>query len=588
MDVQPTTVDRTIYGRSDLPVNGATVDAGNQLPGPGALDGSNRPLITLVRAPVIVKPKSLATHGPTPPIGLAYIAGMLRENGFDVALIDAAGEAIDSCYDLDTSVGTLHRIGLTNVEIVSRIDPRTAVLGVTNMFLHEWPVISELITQLRAAFPGALIVMGGENATAFAETIMERNPAVDVCVLGEGELTMLELCRRHVRGESLTGLGGIRHRPIGAPHITGHTAGQPVSNQHPGATQSTGLSIRMTPQQLPQVPRPAWDLVPLDNYWAHEPFFGVNRGRAMQILGTRGCPYQCSFCSSPQMWTTRFVVRDPVDVVDEMASYIERYQVENFNFVDLTAATNRKWTMALCDAIEDRLPGLRWQLPVGTRAESIDREVLQRLHDTGCRNVTFAPESGSERMRQVMNKRADAEHILDCIREGHEIGLRTMCNIVLGHPEERPADVWASTRFLLRAAWTGCDDTAVIMFCPYPGSADFDRLVTGGEHVMDEAAHYVGLLRSSGSHRSWNPRLGARTLRFLQLAMISAFYGTSVLRRPGRLIEFVRAQITGKENTYIEQMVRTRRTAIRSRGPMPSELGDVPSQRSAATLVQGR
>jgi radical SAM superfamily enzyme YgiQ (UPF0313 family) len=263
------------------------------------------------------------------------------------------------------------------------------------------------------------------------------------------------------------------------------------------------------------------------------------------------------------------VVRSPEDVVDEIATYIDEYGVENINFVDLTAATNRKWTMGLCNAIEARLPGLRWQLPVGTRAESIDREVLQRLHDTGCRNVTFAPESGSARMREVMKKRADAEHILDCVRNGHEIGLRTMCNIVLGHPEERPADVWASTKFLLRAAWTGCDDAAVILFCPYPGSEDFERLVTNGDHELDDAAHYVGLLRSSAAHRSWNPSMGARTLRMLQLGMLAAFYGTSVLRRPRRVLEFIRSQITGQENTYIEQMIRTRRTAIRSRGPLP-------------------
>lgn len=504
-------------------------------------------------------PHSLATHGPTPPIGLAYIAAALRSAGHDVSLIDAAGEAIDQCFDLDSPVGTLHRIGLSLDEIVRRIPADTAIIGITNMFLHEWPTIRDLVAHIRSAFPNAFIVIGGENATSYSEWIMDESPAVDACVLGEGEATMLELADRVLAGQSLASMSGVRHRWADV-------------GDAPRSGVSTGLSVRIKKQELPAIPRPAWDLIPLDRYWAHEPFFGVNRGRAMQVLGTRGCPYKCSFCSSPQMWTTKFVVREPADVVDEIASYVDKYGVENINFVDLTAATNRKWTIGLCDAFEARLPNIRWQLPVGTRVESIDREVLQRLFDTGCRNITFAPESGSLRMLEVMNKRADLNHILEAIRDGHEIGLRTMVNIVLGHPDERMADVFKSMRLLAKAAWAGCDDTAVILFCPYPGSADFDRLVASGVHQMDEAAHYVGLSRSSASHRSWNPTLSSRRLRRLQLLMIGGFYTVTVIRRPKRIIEFVRAQLTGAEDTYLDQMVRTKRTAIPSLGAESSEL----------------
>ncbi|MEL7207730.1 MAG: radical SAM protein, partial [Actinomycetota bacterium] len=103
----------------------------------------------------------------------------------------------------------------------------------------------------------------------------------------------------------------------------------------------------------------------------------------MQILGTRGCPYKCSFCSSPQMWTTKYVVREPDDVVDEIADYVDQYGVANVNFVDLTAATNRRWTLGLCDALDERGLDITWQLPVGTRIEAIDREVLERIYVVG-------------------------------------------------------------------------------------------------------------------------------------------------------------------------------------------------------------
>jgi len=503
--------------------------------------------VTLVRPPVVVLPGALATHGPTPPLGAAYVAAALRENGHPVDLIDGAGEAIGNWVEVDSPVGTLHRIGLSPDEIVDRIDPDTDIVGITTMFLHEWPQVRELSALIKERLPDVFLVLGGENATAFSRWILAQSDAVDACVLGEGEATMVDVADRLARGESLHGMTGV------ALHA-----------EREGEVEDNGLSTRIGKKELNSSPRPAWDLVPLDKYFAHYPFFGVNRGRSMQVLGTRGCPYKCSFCSSPQMWTTKYVVRDPEDVVDEIAGYVERYGIENVNFVDLTAATNRKWTLGLCDALEARLPGIEWQLPVGTRIEAIDREVLQRIYDTGCRNITFAPESGSERMLEVMDKRVKLDKVLAAVSDGNDIGLRTMINIIIGHPDETWADVRKSVRFMWRSAWKGCSDTAVMMFCPYPGSADFEHLVESGAHTIDEAAYYVGLSRGSSSHQSWNERMSARQLRLLQLFMIASFYVVSWIRRPKRAFAFFKAQVTGTEDTYLDQMVRTKRKNLQT------------------------
>lgn len=524
------------------------------------------PVVTLLRPPVVVMPGALATHGPTPPLGAAYVAAAVRNAGYEVQLIDGAGEAIDRCVEIDSPVGTLHQIGLPLDEIVERIDPRAVVVGVSTMFLHEWPTVRELARRVKAARPDVVLVIGGENATAFHPWILDECEAVDACVLGEGESTMVAVVDRVAHGMSLAGLGGTATRGTD------------------GASSDGGLPVRLGRAELStRVPRPAWDLVPLDAYWQAQPFFGVDRGRSINVLGTRGCPFRCSFCSSPQMWTTRFVMREPEDVADEIAGYVERYGIRNVNFVDLTAATNRRWTLGLCDAIEARGLDLEWQLPVGTRIEGIDAEVLRRLWETGCRNVTFAPESGSPRLLAEMDKRVRLDHMLDAVRDAHRAGLHITINILLGHPKESRADRWASARFLAHAAWLGCSDVAVMMFCPYPGSADFDDLVARGEHVVDEAGLYVGLSRGSASHRSWNRGISARSLRRLQLAFISLFYATSWLRRPQRAWRFLVAVVTGREDTYLEQMVRTRRRRIR-----PTGSGASPPDVSAPTPVAGR
>ena len=105
--------------------------------------------------------------------------------------------------------------------------------------------------------------------------------------------------------------------------------------------------------------------------------YGVNLGRSMPILATRGCPYQCTFCSSPAMWTTRYYVRDVADVVDEIASYVERYAATNVDFYDLTAIIKRDWILAFCAELERRGLDITYQLPTGTRSEALDEEVLR-------------------------------------------------------------------------------------------------------------------------------------------------------------------------------------------------------------------
>jgi len=503
--------------------------------------------VALLRPPCVVLPNSLATHGPTPPLGLAYVAAALRDAGHEVQLIDAPGEGIHQSVEFESPVGTLEQIGLSPAEIVDRIDPGTTIIGITNMFVHEWPHIREIAERAKQRFPDAFVVLGGENATAFARWILEGCEAVDCCVLGEGEVTMVVLADLLAEGKPLVDLPGIA-----------------IRDSVSGDVFDAGLPVRLSKVELRGAPRPAWDLVPLETYWEHYPFFGVDRGRSMQVLGTRGCPYKCTFCSSPQMWTTKYVVREPDDVVDEIVSYVERYGVQNINFVDLTAATNRKWTLGLCDALEERAPGITWQLPVGTRIEAIDREVLERIYATGCRNITFAPESGSPRLLELMDKRVKLDHVMQAVVEGTDVGLRTTINILIGHPEERWSDLWHSATFMLRAAWAGCSDVAVMMFCPYPGSVDFTNMVESGRHKLDEAAYYVGLSRSSAHHRSWNDRFTSRQLRLLQLVFIASFYSTSMLRRPQRIWRFLKSQAVGDEDTYLQQMVRTKRRKLQA------------------------
>ena len=127
----------------------------------------------------------------------------------------------------------------------------------------------------------------------------------------------------------------------------------------------------------------------------------------MPILGTRGCPFQCTFCSNPGMWTQRWIARDPVALADEMELYVRKYRVTNFDFQDLTAIVKRQWIVDFCRELIARDLKITWQMPSGTRAEVFDAEVADLLYRSGCRALAFAPESGSPEILKIVRKQVD-------------------------------------------------------------------------------------------------------------------------------------------------------------------------------------
>lgn len=501
---------------------------------------STRPLaIALVRPPVLQMKKSLSAYGAILPIGLAYVAAALREAGHRLQVIDAPGEAMDLHRDVESPIGTLSCTGLAPEEIAARLAPDTEVLGITHMFLHEWPTVREIAERAKARIPGLTVVVGGENATAFHAWMFQQSTAVDYAVLGEGEATMLELCERLAAGADTAGIGGLARRPgLGA------------------APEAPRLSERRT--ELDDLPRPAWDLFPVERYLAHADNHGVNRGRSIPMLATRGCPYQCTFCSSPSMWTTKYVTRTPREVVDEIKSYVARYGVNNVNFCDLTAIIKKEWIVEFCQLLAAEELDLTWQLPTGTRTEALDEEVLRLLHATGCRNITYAPESGSERMLKVIKKKVLLPRMLDCLRAARRAKIVTRVNIIIGHPEEQWADTRLSLKFLVKAALAGCQDAAVMIFAPYPGSADFKGLMDRGAVQMGEDYYFLALARSGLSSKTYNPRMTTKQLLLAQYGLLLAFYATAYLSRPWRFFGVLKSLFTGKESTQLDQLLRTK------------------------------
>src|SRR5581483_3678726 len=97
-------------------------------------------------------------------------------------------------------------------------------------------------------------------------------------------------------------------------------------------------------------------------------------------------------CSNPEMWTQRWITRSPQLVLKEMETLIKTYNVENFDFCDLTAIVKKEWTVEFCTRLIQSGLKIQWQFPSGTRSEAIDAEVCELLAKSGCSSLVYAPE----------------------------------------------------------------------------------------------------------------------------------------------------------------------------------------------------
>lgn len=490
--------------------------------------------ICLVRSPILV-PKSHPIVQFTPPLGIAYLAGTLREAGFGVQVVDGLGEALDERHPADNDC---FLYGLHPNEVVARITDDTQIIGVSAAFSFEWPTCRDLIGRIRKRFPSALIIGGGEHITALPELSLSES-ALDIAVLGEGEEVLLNIVKaRHAGASDLSTITGIVYK-TGA-----------------GEIRRTGTHGRI--RNIDDISIPAWDLIPIEEYLDRGMGFGVHRGRSMPVLASRGCPYQCTFCSSPQMWTTRWIPRNPDRLLDELEHYQRRYTVTNFDFYDLTAIVKKSWIVEFCHKIEQRGLKFTWQLPSGTRSEAIDGEVAPLLYLSGCRNLSYAPESGSPSVLERIKKRINPEHVLDSIRSSVDAGINVKCNLIIGFPGETYKEIAETFCFVAKLAMAGAHDLSIWVFSPYPGSELFEQLRTAGAIRMDE--RYYDDLRSYADTtrtKSFTDTVPSHMLKLLRRSGTVLFYVVAWFRRPWRPFVIVWNVIKGTHESRSELALST-------------------------------
>lgn len=491
--------------------------------------------VSLLRLPIVSAAGSLSSSAIVPPLSTAYLAAALRNAGFAVTHIDAAGEGIDRVRRVSPAENLEYQ-GLSIEEILRRIPPDSGLLGISCMFSSEWPFAKRIIGAIKKERPEMKIAAGGEHITALPEFSLSDCATLDIACLGEGEATISDLAKRVYEDNDLEKVNGIIFKKNGA-----------LVKTPPRARMKNADKLW-----------PAWDLTPINTYLDLKLSFGPYRGRTMPILTSRGCPFNCAFCSNLTMWQGAHVRRSPQDVVDEITHYISEYKIKCVEFYDMEPIFKKDWIMEFCDVIIRNNLNIQFQISGGTRFEHIDEEVVAKLKQAGCRYLAFAPESGSPAVLKQIRKKTDLPKMLKLMKTTIRQGMGTRANFVIGFPNDTRWQIYQTLFLTIKLAFMGVRDAPVFEFTPYPGSEYFDLLFKRNVIKLDdEYFTSLGLNLQMGNKKRYCAKAGPSELMIYRLTGMLLFYGIYYLLRPARLLKFIKNMFryTSSDSVFEQRII---------------------------------
>jgi anaerobic magnesium-protoporphyrin IX monomethyl ester cyclase len=258
------------------------------------------------------------------------------------------------------------------------------------------------------------------------------------------------------------------------------------------------------------------------------------------------------------MWGTRWVSRDPGKVLAEMLAYREQYKIDNFDFYDLTAIVKKDWIVRFCNMVIDSGVAFTWQLPSGTRSEAIDSEVSELLYKSGCRNMSYAPESGAPSVLRRIKKKIDLRAMEKSMSASIRNGINCKANIIIGFPGETHGEILQTLWFCVRMAALGLHDMSISPFSPYPGSELFSDMskARGNCDLSDKFFYGLAAYTDLTKTVSCSEHVGNRALGLYRIFGMLLFYAVLYMIRPWRLIRTVCNVFGKQQESRLEMSLR--------------------------------
>ena len=317
------------------------------------------------------------------PIGLYYIGAVLKENNYDVEILN------------------WHNINKTPQKIQeSFIEKKPDIIGLSIVHANRWGAI-EIAQIAKQLDPDVKIVFGGVGATFLWKHLLTYFKEIDFAVIGEGEYTFLSLIKCFEKNRS----GKTRHKNI--KNIKGI------------AFRKGGNAVKTKPvdkiQNLDELPIPA-------KYFKYQ-----------HVALTRGCPGNCTFCGSPKFWGHKVRFHSADYFVKQIELLYEK-GVTFFYFSDDTFTFKKDLVIKVCKKILERDLKIVWVAI--SRVNYISEEILGWMRKAGCIQISYGVESGSEKIRGLLNKNIKTDQIKRAFALTTKYGILARAYFIYGCPGE--------------------------------------------------------------------------------------------------------------------------------------------------------
>ncbi len=387
--------------------------------------------ILLINTPYLsVYGKLNVGHNYTFPLGLGYIAAVLRQAGHTVFFLDP--EPLGMGFE---------KIGKYIAE------KKPSLIGLTTA-TPNFKCAVQIADLCRLHASQAQIVLGGIHASARKEKILENYTQFDVLVVGEGEVTILELCSAIESGGAFKDIAGIIYR-----------------NQN-GEICIT--SPRPFLRNVDSLPMPARDLVDLNQYRLQVHLdIGV---KSATLLTSRGCPFQCTFCASHLTMGRGFRPHSPAYVLKEIKTLVEQYGVKLISIVDDTFTVDKKRVRAICSLLLEHRIKVKWFC--FARVDTIDKELLKLMKRAGCISLLFGVESADETVLQNIKKKIKPDQARRALAISNQLGFKTLASFMFGNPGDNKLTMKKTIDFAIEISPTIASFNRLV---PYPGTEIYDK-----------------------------------------------------------------------------------------------------------------
>ena len=374
-------------------------------------------------------------HSVSPPLGLAYLAGVLENHDVEIEILD--------------SPVTKMTLSQTVRSIISADPQVVGVTATTPTMINA----SRLLQEVKRSRPEVTTILGGAHVSAVPIETLREFPWIDLGVVGEGESTILEIMQNQKRGKrDLSRIKGIAYRDANKVCLT---------------------PPRPLIEDLDSIPFPArYLLPPLSSY-----SFVVGSYKespTTTMISSRGCPYGCLFCDKSVMGRT-YRTRSARNVVDEMEILIDDYGIKEIKFWDDLFTLDSDRVIKICREIKNRHLEISWSCDA--RVDAVSEEILREMKSAGCWLIDFGLESGNQAILDGIGKGITLEQSKKAVQLAKKHGLSVRGYFILGLPNENLDTIEDTIRF---SRSLGLDLAQFSLATPFPGTRLFEEAQNEG------------------------------------------------------------------------------------------------------------